>query len=88
MEIAFSNNFKRSLRKLFKKHPEIEEKFWLKLEIFQADPLNTSLKVHKLTGRMKDFQSFSITYDCRVIFYFETDTRVFFVDIGSHDEVY
>jgi mRNA-degrading endonuclease YafQ of YafQ-DinJ toxin-antitoxin module len=37
---------------------------------------------------MKDWWSFSIGYDMRVVFSFVTPNRVLFVDIGTHEEVY
>jgi mRNA-degrading endonuclease YafQ of YafQ-DinJ toxin-antitoxin module len=41
-----------------------------------------------LSGELKGLWSFSIEYDCRVIFEFIEDNKALFIDIGSHDEVY
>jgi mRNA-degrading endonuclease YafQ of YafQ-DinJ toxin-antitoxin module len=54
------------------------------LEQFTADPFDPSLKTHKLSGKLREFWSFSIAYDERVL----EDEKAVFVDIGSHDEVY
>lgn len=86
-KVAFSSSFKRALKKRGKNGPEFEEVFWKKMDIFISDPFDPGLRTHKLSGKLKDMWSFSVTYDVRVIFYFEED-RVVFVDIGSHDEVY
>jgi mRNA-degrading endonuclease YafQ of YafQ-DinJ toxin-antitoxin module len=67
---------------------ELETRFWQKLEQFTVDPFNPSLKTHKLSGKLRDFWSFSVDYDARVLFYFTEDKKAVFVDIGSHDEVY
>ncbi|MEG4228909.1 hypothetical protein QUA35_22900 [Microcoleus sp. N9_B2] len=53
--------------------------------ISQFEP---SLKTHKLSGRLKEFWSFSVDCDERVLFYFTEDAKAVFVDFGSHDEVY
>lgn len=37
---------------------------------------------------MKLFWSFSIAYDCRVIFQFIQESKAFLIDIGTHDDVY
>ncbi|HAX78274.1 MAG TPA: hypothetical protein DCY88_21245 [Cyanobacteria bacterium UBA11372] len=52
------------------------------------DSFEKSLKTHKLSGKLKEFWSFSIEYDERILFYFTDDGKAVFVDIGSHDEVY
>jgi mRNA-degrading endonuclease YafQ of YafQ-DinJ toxin-antitoxin module len=42
-----------------------------------------------LGSELKGLWSFSVEYDCRVIFQFlERNTKVLLIDIGSHDEVY
>jgi mRNA-degrading endonuclease YafQ of YafQ-DinJ toxin-antitoxin module len=58
------------------------------LEQFTIEPFAPTLKTHKLSGKFRDFWSFSIDYDARVLFYFTEDDKAVFVDIGSHDEVY
>ncbi len=88
MEVSFSSAFKRSFKKRIKGNTDLEERFWQKLELFTVDPFDPSLKTHKLSGKLKDVWSFSVDYDARVLFYFETDGSSIFIDIGSHDEVY
>ncbi|NJM48922.1 MAG: type II toxin-antitoxin system mRNA interferase toxin, RelE/StbE family [Alkalinema sp. RU_4_3] len=87
MEVSLSKSFKRS----FKKRIEgtlWEARFWQKLELFTTDPFEPSLKTHKLSGKLKEFWSFSVDYDQRVVFYFTEDSKAVFTDIGTHDEVY
>ncbi len=88
MEVSFSPSFKRGFKKRIKGNTDLEEKFWQKLEQFTVDPFDPSLKTHKLSGKLKEFWSFSVDYDERVLFYFTEDEKAVFVDIGSHDEVY
>ena len=57
-------------------------------EKFITDPFTQSLKTHKLSGELKEFWSFSLDYDQRVLFYFTDDGKAVFVDTSSHDEVY
>jgi mRNA-degrading endonuclease YafQ of YafQ-DinJ toxin-antitoxin module len=88
VEVSFSSPFKRAFKKRIKGNTELEARFWQKLEQFTVDPFDPSLKTHKLSGKLKEFWSFSVDYDERVLFYFLEDEKAVFVDIGSHDEVY
>jgi addiction module RelE/StbE family toxin len=88
IEIAFSPSFKRNFRKRFKSKLQLQEKFWQRIELFLENPFDSRLKTHKLTGHLKELWSFSVDYDMRIIFYFMTNEKVVFVDIGTHDEVY
>jgi addiction module RelE/StbE family toxin len=89
MEIAFSSTFNRSFKKKIKGRKEIEDLFWEAAALFIQDPFHSSLKTHKLSGKLKDLWSFSVEYDLRVIFYFEdNNSKAVFVYIGSHDEAY
>jgi mRNA-degrading endonuclease YafQ of YafQ-DinJ toxin-antitoxin module len=88
VEVSFSSTFKRTFRKRIKGNANLETRFWQKLEQFTIDPFDSSLKTHKLSGKLKEFWSFSIDYNERVLFYFTEDGKAVFIDIGSHDEVY
>lgn len=88
MEVGFSSTFKRAFKKRIKGNAALEARFWKKLEQFTVDPFEPSLRTHKLSGKLKEFWSFSVDYDERVLFYFTEDEKAVFVDIGSHDEVY
>ena len=89
MEVSFSSSFKKIFERKIKS-TEIEPEFWLRLELFMADPFDAKLKTHKLSGRLKNLWSFAIDYDLRVVFYFTSDKpkKAVLVDIGTHDEVY
>ena len=88
MEVSFSSSFKRAFKKCIKGNADLEARFWQKLEQFTVYPFDPSLKTHKLSGKLKEFWSFSVDYDERVLFYFTENEKAVFVDIGSHDEVY
>ena len=88
MEVAFSASFRRTFKKLVKGRPALEEAFWAKVEIFTRDPYDARLRTHKLSGKLHDLWSFSVTYDVRVVLSFVEDDRAIFEDIGDHDTVY
>jgi len=41
-----------------------------------------------MTGNLKGYRAFSITYEYRIMFRFLSEDKVLPVDIGAHDEVY
>jgi mRNA-degrading endonuclease YafQ of YafQ-DinJ toxin-antitoxin module len=88
VEVSFSPSFKRAFKRRIKGDTEAEARFWQKFDQFKANPFDPSLKTHKLSGKFKEYWSFSVEYDQRVLFYFNKDENAVFIDIGSHDEVY
>ena len=88
IEIAFSSSFKRAFKKNVAGNASLEMRFWERVELFKKNPFDPKLRTHKLSGKLKDLWSFSVEHDLRVIFSFADQTRVIFVDIGSHKEVY
>ncbi len=88
IKITFSSSFKRAFKRRIAGNKEREEVFRTKLESFKNNPFEPGLKNHKLSGKLKDYWSFSVEYDLRIIFYFADKEKVVFVDIGTHKEVY
>lgn len=59
-----------------------------KILLFSNNMSDPSLRLHKLSGKLKGHLAFSIDYDLRIIFRYTNDGSILFVDIGSHDNVY
>lgn len=93
MKVIWSNGFKRSFKKVIKKNPQLKNKIFKVLKLLSEDPFTPALKSHKLTGKLADFWSCYVAYDCRIIFNFSEDGEfleiiILLIDIGSHDKVY
>lgn len=72
--------------RLYKKLPKpIQELAKKKEIIFRQDPFEPSLNTHKLHGPLRDFWSFYVNYEYRVIFDFAGQNTVRFYSIGNHD---
>jgi len=84
MRIYYSSKFAKEYKRLPKKVKIIAEK---KETIFRKDPFDTQLKTHKLSGKLKEYHSFSIDYQYRIIFEFTEKNIVWFHSVGTH-EVY
>lgn len=65
----------------------MQKKFDNRVKLFGENYQNPQLKDHQLTGKLQGFRSFSVTGDIRVIYYINDDTA-YFVDIGTHNQVY
>jgi mRNA interferase YafQ len=86
-EIVFSKNFKKAYKRRFSGNKKLQKLFQDRLNIFRANPNDKILKNHSLKGNLRDYRSFSITGDYRLI-YQEVEDYYVFVDIGTHNQVY
>lgn len=79
--VYYSSHFKKSLKKYADHSAQIKKK----LQLFLSNPFDESLKTHKLTGKLANYWSFSVTYHLRILFEFIDDKTVGFIDIGTHE---
>jgi addiction module RelE/StbE family toxin len=81
MRIIYSKTF----MKQFKKIPKgFQEEVNERIKLFKENPENPTFKIHKLHGRLSQFQAFSINYNYRIIFE-KTKEFYIFAEIGNHD---
>ena len=81
MVINYSNHFAKQYKKLPR---NVQIVAWKKERVFKENPHHTSLKTHKLSGKLAQCYSFSVNYKYRIIFVFEDDGSATFINIGSH----
>lgn len=87
MKVEFTHEFIKIYKKRFKHTAQMQKKFDNRVKLFSENYQNPQLKDYQLTGKLQGFRSFSITGDIRVIYYINDET-VYFVDIGTHNQVY
>lgn len=87
MKIKYHKEFLKNYKKRIKPYPKLVTQFTNQLNKFIKNPKDTSLRDHKLIGKMKSFRAFSVTGDIRVV-YLITDNEIWLYDIGSHNQVY
>lgn len=68
MKIYYSSKFAKEYKRLPLKVKLLAEK---KENLFRKNPFESSLKTHKLSGKLKKYHSFSIDYEYRVVFEFK-----------------
>lgn len=82
MQILYKPSFLHTLAKL---PVPLQEEAKEKIELFQKDPRHPYLKTHKLKGELRGRFSFSVNYEYRVVFRYESKTAVVLLAIGDHD---
>jgi mRNA-degrading endonuclease YafQ of YafQ-DinJ toxin-antitoxin module len=91
MNIDFSPPCRKKLALLKTKNVALFHKATKQLKLFQLQPDHPSLRLHKLSGKLEDGWSISVTRSVRMVFYYRTirtEKRAVFISIGTHDEVY
>jgi len=89
IEIIYTESYLKRAKKFFKKHPELIPQYEKTLKLLELNPTHTSLRLHKLQGKLSDLYTVSINISYRISIYFLIDKeQIIPVDIGSHDELY
>ena len=82
-----SRRFEKKLKKFIFVHPELRPTVLDIVDILLLDPLPMKYKTHKLSGVLRGCYGVSINSSYRITYAFDTN-NVYFLNIGSHDEVY
>jgi addiction module RelE/StbE family toxin len=82
IKIVYTSKFLRKYKKL---HPNLQEEVKEKIELFRQGPNNTTLKTHKLKGRLQQNWSFWVNYKVRIVFMYDNKNTVALLSIGDHD---
>ncbi len=81
-EIIYKPSFVRQYKKL---PPALKIEIKEKINLFCQNPAHLFLKTHKLQGRLKEFHSFSVNYEYRILFQYESKKSAVLLAIGNHD---
>lgn len=87
MSIHFTKEFQKHYRKRIQPHRSLDERLAQRLQEFSKNPRDPVLKNHELKGAKRRLWSISITGDIRAIYTVIGDD-IYFLDIGSHNQVY
>ena len=87
LRVETTSRFEKMLVRFVKAHPDLKERVRTIMKQLSRDPRSTQSKVHALSGPMRGCFAASITFRYRIVFILEPDT-IWFIGIGSHDEVY
>jgi len=87
MRLARHRQFVRHFQKRILPFPKLVARFKQRLKLLLTEPDNPLLNDHPLKGRGKEYPSFSVTGDIRVVYKIKNDTLQLY-DIGTHNQVY
>ena len=88
MKIRFSPDFIKLLKKIKRTDKTLIDKVNKQLKLFQLQPQHPSFRTHKLTGKMKNRWSISLSKSLRMIYILLKTDEAYFIAIGTHDKVY
>lgn len=87
MKVEFTHDFIKIYKKRFSHKQKIQKQFNERTKLFVFDNENPLLRDHELSGKIQGHRAFSITGNIRVIYYLYKNTA-YFVNIGTHNQVY
>ena len=88
-KLIVTDEYKKRLKRFFKRHPEMVDRYDKMVHILTINPSHPSLRLHKLKGNLKEYYSVSITMEYRmVIDFIIKDDTIIPIDIGNHEDVY
>ena len=94
MKIKLSSDVSAEIKQLKLRDPKLAAKAEKQLALFAQNPKHPSLRTHKLTGKIEDRWSISITKSIRMVYVViegqeeNEEPTAYFVAIGTHDQVY
>ena len=91
--LVWGSSFRRALKRIVRRHPELREQIEQSLRRLATDPFMPVLRTHKLKGELSSTWACTVEYDCRIVFEFVKspvtgEEEILLIDIGTHDEVY
>lgn len=85
MKICFHRSFQKRYRKIPAK---IRNQFDQRLILLEAEPFNSLLNNHPLTGDRLGQWSINVTGDWRAIYELKSSDSIVFVEINTHSNLY
>ena len=82
MTVGFAPSFVR----VYKNLPEqLRQEVKEKIALFEKNSKHPFLRTHKLKGKLKGRQSFSVNYKYRIVFITPSTTEAVLLAVGDHD---
>lgn len=88
MKAKFSPYVQKTIIQIYKKDRKLAVKIQKQILLFESNPKHPSLRLHKLSGTLDNMWSLSITMSIRMVYRLTNHETAYFIDIGTHDEVY
>ena len=87
MRVKYHRDFVKSFKKRVSRDKKLKKRFEQRMERLLKNVDDPVLRNHRLTGDKREYRSFSVTGDVRVI-YRRMEDEIWLYDIGTHNQVY
>lgn len=88
-QLVFTPSYEKRVVRFLKKHSDIKKQYTKTIQLMEVDPFHPSLRIHQLSGKLKDLHSISINISYRIsVEFMVKNKQIILVSIGTHDEVY
>ncbi|MBT4520135.1 MAG: plasmid stabilization protein [Halieaceae bacterium] len=77
--LIYPDSYTRRAKKFLRKHPEIHKQYKKTLQLLELDPYHSSLRLHRLEGRLKGVSSVSINMSYRIVLELEIQGEEIFL---------
>jgi len=86
--IYYTKSFSKAYKKRISSNKSLVIATKKAISLFISNCNNPKLKDHALKGQLKGYRAFSVKHDTRIIYYVKIKNNCYFVDIGTHSQVY
>ena len=87
--IIYTKSYLKRAVKFAKRHPDLLSQYEKTLKLLELNPLHPSLRLHRLSGPLRNLPSVSINVSYRITLEFIIEEgQIILVNVGSHDDVY
>lgn len=86
-QLIFTDTYIKKELYFLKKHPELIERYKKTIKLMEININHPSLRLHKLTGNLKEYHSISINLVYRIVVKL-IGNKILFIYLGHHQEVY
>ena len=88
MDAKFSRLVQEEIIKIRQKDKKLATRIEKQIMLFEENSKHPSLRTHKLSGKLQEMWSISITMNIRMVYILLDKDNALFVKIGTHDQVY
>ena len=88
-QLVFTEDYNRRALRFLKRHPQLKAPYGKILALLEVNPHHPSLRLHALSGKLKDVHSVSINLSYRITLeLLIQDGQIVPINVGDHDAVY
>ena len=88
MDAKFSRLVQEEIIKIRQRDKKLAIRIEKQILLFEENSKHPSLRTHKLSGKLQEMWTISITMNIRMAYILLDQNTALFVKIGTHDQVY